>query len=115
MSCENCEEESYVIDKLAKLLAEIAIIVNGPEPPLTRWSYHDLPEKVRALKQAPPAAAVPEGYALVPVEPTEAMLDAMHDRIRILCNPAEKSASIRNDREVWAAMLAAAERKVGES
>lgn len=47
MSCENCEESAYVIDKLAKLLAEIAVIVNGPEPPLTRWSYHDLPEKVR--------------------------------------------------------------------
>ncbi len=63
MSCENCEESAYVIDKMAKLmaklLAEIAVIVNGPEPPLTSWSYHDLPEKVRALKQAPPAAAVP--------------------------------------------------------
>lgn len=56
MSCENCEESSYVIDAMAKLLAEIAIVVNGPEPPLTSWSYHDLPEKVRALKQAPPAA-----------------------------------------------------------
>ena len=62
MSCENCEESAYVIDKLAKLLAEIAVIVNGPEPPLTRWSYHDLPEKVRALRQAQqPAAAVPAG------------------------------------------------------
>lgn len=60
MSCENCEESAYVIDKLAKLLAEIAVIVNGPEPPLTSWSYHDLPEKVRALKQAPPAT-VPAG------------------------------------------------------
>ena len=60
MSCENCEESAYIIDKLAKLLAEIAVIVNGPEPPLTRWSYHDLPEKVRALKEAQkPAAAVP--------------------------------------------------------
>lgn len=64
MSCEECDEQHYVIDKLAKLLAEIAIIVNGPEPPLTRWSYHDLPDKVRALKQAPPAAAVPAGYSL---------------------------------------------------
>jgi hypothetical protein len=61
MSCENCEEGAYVIDKLAKLLAEIAVIVNGPEPHDTLWSYHDLPEKVRALKQAPPAA-VPAGY-----------------------------------------------------
>ena len=63
------EEDAYVIERMGKLLAEIAVIVNGPEPPLTRWSYHDLPEKVRALKQAqqpapPPAglAAVPEGY-----------------------------------------------------
>lgn len=56
MSCENCEESAYVIDKLAKLLAEISVVVNGPEPPLTSWSYHDLPEKVRALLQAPPAA-----------------------------------------------------------
>ena len=58
MRCENCEESAYVIDKMAKLLAEIAVIVNGPEPPLTSWSYHDLPEKVRALKQAPPAQPV---------------------------------------------------------
>ena len=50
MNCENCEESAYVIDKLAKLLAEIAIIVNGTEPHDTLWSYHDLPEKVRALK-----------------------------------------------------------------
>ena len=45
MSCENCEESAYVIERMGKLLAEIAIVVNGPEPPLTRWSYHDLPEK----------------------------------------------------------------------
>ena len=55
MSCENCEESAYVIDKLAKLLAEIAVIVNGPEPHDTLWSYHDLPEKVRALKAPQPA------------------------------------------------------------
>ena len=62
--CEGCEEGAYVIDALAKLLAEIAIIVNGLPPSNISWSYHDLPEKVRALKQAQqPAAAVPEGYA----------------------------------------------------
>ncbi|WP_353189125.1 hypothetical protein [Pseudomonas sp.] len=74
MSCENCEEGAYVIDKLAKLLAEIAVIVNGPEPHDTLWSYHDLPEKVRALKQAPPAA-VPAGYALVPVSWADFWMD----------------------------------------
>lgn len=45
-------------------------------------------------------------WVLVPREPTEAMLDAMHSRIRILCDPAARTADIQNDREVWAAMLA---------
>ena len=156
------EEDAYVIERMGKLLAEIAIIVNGAEPHDTLWSYHDLPEKVRALKQAqqpaaaavppdyalvpkdihplegngrpeverllaegpgkgpekedphdfysrwwgllvaaatqaPPAAVVPPGYALVPVEPTEAMLDA--------------GWLAGSTSRVWAAMLAAAERK----
>lgn len=45
------EEDAYVIDRLGHLLAEIAVIVNGPEPPLTKWSYHDLPERVRKLAE----------------------------------------------------------------
>ena len=45
----DAEEDAYVIDALAHLLAEISIIVNGPEPAGTKWSYHDLPAKVRAL------------------------------------------------------------------
>lgn len=52
------EEDAYVIHQLGKLLAEIAVIVNGPEPPMTRWSYHDLPEKVLALKDAAGRKAV---------------------------------------------------------
>ena len=52
------EEDAYVIERMGKLLAEIAIIVNGPEPHDTLWSYHDLPEKVRALKQAQQPAAL---------------------------------------------------------
>jgi hypothetical protein len=56
----DADEDAYVIERLSQLLAEIAIIVNGPEPELRKWSYHDLPEKVRALK-ATPAAAVPDG------------------------------------------------------
>ena len=47
---EDAEEDAYVIRRTCELLAHIAVIVNGPEPPLTRWSYHDLPEKVAALK-----------------------------------------------------------------
>ena len=55
------EEDAYVIQRTCELLARIAIIVNGPEPPLTRWSYHDLPEKVQALKNAHPVAAQGDG------------------------------------------------------
>ena len=57
------EEDAYVIERMGKMLAEIAVIVNGPEPDMTRWSYHDLPEKVRALKTAPDAATVGEAVA----------------------------------------------------
>ena len=48
------EREEYELtdslnEKLGRLLSEIAVIVNGPEPPLTSWSWHDLPEKVAEL------------------------------------------------------------------
>lgn len=60
----DADEDAYVIEHMGKLLAEIAVIVNGPEPALTRWSYHDLPDKVRALKEAPTAAPAGEAVAL---------------------------------------------------
>lgn len=65
----DADEDAYVIERLGRLLAEIAIIVNGTEPHDTLWSYHDLPEKVRALKQAPPAAAVPN--RMPEIDPSE--------------------------------------------
>lgn len=47
-------EDEYVIERMGRLLAEIALIVNGPHPNCGLWSYHDLPEKVAALRtQAP--------------------------------------------------------------
>lgn len=52
------DENEHVITALSRLLAEIAVILKGPEPDLTRWSYHDLPDMVRALKEATPAAPV---------------------------------------------------------
>lgn len=47
-------EEEYLIERLSKLLAEISVIVNGPQPMGVLWSYADLPEKVQALKDAAP-------------------------------------------------------------
>lgn len=45
-------EEEYLIERLSKLLAEISVIVNGPQPMGVLWGYADLPEKVQALKDA---------------------------------------------------------------
>jgi hypothetical protein len=46
------KEDEYLIERMGKLLAEIAIIVNGPQPMGVLWSYADLPEKVQALNDA---------------------------------------------------------------
>lgn len=39
-------------DRLSALLKGVAIALNGPEPELTMWSWHDLPEKAQALADA---------------------------------------------------------------
>ena len=71
-----------------------------------------LDKVIDAARQAPPAAAVPEGYALVPVEPTEAMQEAGEIAIDRWWNErTPESSSV----VVYLAMLAAAERKDGES
>ena len=115
MSCEGCEEGAYVIDALAKLLADIAVIVNGPEPPLTSWSYHDLPEKVRALKQAQqPAAAVPDGYAAA-IKAVQEMMPPRDFRPSAQVWLTGNQVNELHARLDAAAMLAAAERKGGES
>ena len=36
------------INKMADLLKRTAIALRGPEPSLTRWSWHDLPERAEA-------------------------------------------------------------------
>lgn len=44
------DESDAVVDKLARLLAETAIVIKGPEPDMTKWSYHDIPDGVRAIQ-----------------------------------------------------------------
>ena len=89
------EEDAYVIQRTCELLAHIAVIVNGPEPPLTRWSYHDLPEKVRALKDAQQATEaerdrlrsdIREIYDVIPMLPiTAETADAATDVFTKFC------------------------------
>ena len=43
---EQGDEDNHVITELGRLLAGIAVILKGPEPAGTAWSYHDLPALV---------------------------------------------------------------------
>ncbi|AMM23203.1 hypothetical protein [Variovorax sp. PAMC 28711] len=47
---EQAEEDAAVIDKLARLLAGVAIALKGDELPLHRHGYHDLPELAAKLR-----------------------------------------------------------------
>ena len=41
-------EADALREKLAGILSRTAVSLRGPEPPLTRWSWHDLPERAAA-------------------------------------------------------------------
>lgn len=49
---ESESESESVRAKMADLLSRTAIALNGPEPELTMWSWHDLPEKADAALRA---------------------------------------------------------------
>ena len=46
----DAEESEALRERLSALLRNTAIALRGPEPELTRWSWHDLPELAVALK-----------------------------------------------------------------
>ncbi len=50
---EQGDEDAHVITELGRLLACIAVILKGPEPAGTAWSYHDLPELVASALSEP--------------------------------------------------------------
>ena len=45
------EELRGLADRQAGLLSRTAIAIRGPEPDLTRWSHHDLPELAAAMRK----------------------------------------------------------------
>jgi hypothetical protein len=47
---ESAAEDQYLIERLSRLLAEIALAVYGPQPQGTSWGYDQLPARVAALK-----------------------------------------------------------------
>lgn len=45
-------ENEALRERMAELLTGVAVALRGPEPPLTRWSWHDLPERAAAAVAA---------------------------------------------------------------
>jgi hypothetical protein len=91
-------EEEYLIERLSKLLAEISVIVNGPQPMGVLWSYADLPQKVQALKDAAAlnaqAGVVEALRELTDAQPTPMLMVAagMSDKtVMRLCKAADKA------------------------
>ncbi len=49
---ESDSEGSFeLVEKLSGILSKSAVALRGPEPPLTRWSFHDIPERIEKLRE----------------------------------------------------------------
>jgi len=46
------DENEALRERLAELLTGVAVALRGPQPPLTRWSWHDLPDRAAAAVAA---------------------------------------------------------------
>lgn len=90
-----------MIERVAKAIWE-----NLPSPLSIGYGPIDAPEDLTDIREEWNACARAAIEAMR--TPTDAMLNAMHDRIAIECRPNDHSASILNDREVWASVLDAA-------
>jgi len=44
----DASESDALREKMAGLLSSTAVALRGPEPPMTRWSWHDLPDRAAA-------------------------------------------------------------------
>lgn len=44
-------DEDALREKMADILSRTAIALRGTEPPLTKWTWHDLPDRARALRE----------------------------------------------------------------
>lgn len=43
-------DDDALRERMADILKRTAVALRGPEPPLTAWSWHDLPERAAAAK-----------------------------------------------------------------
>lgn len=79
---EEVAEYEALCNRQAELLSQSIVAIRGPEPELTRWGYADLPLRVKTIVEEVAAlrarVVVPDGYALMPLEPSPEMRLASH-------------------------------------
>lgn len=63
----DAEESDALRARMGRLLSDTAIALNGPEPELTSWSWHDLPQKAQAAMDALRRIAALEGFQTLDV------------------------------------------------
>lgn len=99
------DEYRALTDRLADLLRRTADALNGPPPPLTAWSWHDLPEKAAAWRAGidttprdPATASTPgQMWAALLAMPEGERLEALRAKVddcdgivrpgKVQCNP----------------------------
>jgi len=74
---EEVAELGSLRDRLADLLTRTAVALRGPEPPLTRYSWHDIPDRAAA---AVAAIDVMQRAAIMAANPELANTDAQGRR-----------------------------------
>ena len=72
----DADDNEALRKRLADLLTGVALALRGPPPPLTLWSWHDLPERAAA---AIAAIDVMQRAAKIAAAPVHASDCAMHN------------------------------------
>ena len=89
-------ESDAVRERLADLLSRTAIAIRGPEPELTRWSWHDVPDRVAAAIAALGGAVQAAAEAMRERDELKNEVARLRDGLQLIaCEPinAESMAS----------------------
>ena len=85
-------------DKQADILSRVAIALRGPEPPQTKWSHHDLPERAAKIKQE--IAHLRAGILRVIDDYTRAIKQDAEEALRALADGV--AAPMSSNSDLWA-------------
>ncbi|EBT2373295.1 hypothetical protein CGY19_12200 [Salmonella enterica] len=102
---------------------EAGIFADGYNVALLQSKYRDLSQPVdpqiseyeKIMLQAGNSPVIPDGYALVPVEPTDEMIVAAMDSDNVTYNESDDTVFYVHHCEIYKAMLAAAPQPEGNN